>query len=72
MPVVATNVGGIPEAIVNESLGILVKPGNKEELALALNKALDKEWDYPAIAEYRRQFSWDTIADEYIKLFKSF
>lgn len=72
MPVVATNVGGIPEAIVNESLCILVKPGNKEELALALNKALDKEWDYPSIAEYRRQFSWDTIADEYIKLFKSF
>jgi len=29
-----------------------VKPGNKEELALALNKALDKEWDYPAIADH--------------------
>ena len=71
MPVVSTEVGGIPEAIANESLGILVKPGNKDELALALTKALKKEWDYHAIAEYGKRFSWDTIAEEYIKLYKS-
>lgn len=70
-PVVATNVGGISEVITNESFGILVEPGNKEELALALSNALEKKWDYQAIAAYGKRFSWDTIAEEYIKLYKS-
>ncbi len=70
-PVVATKVGGVPEAVANESLGILVEPGNKEELALALNKALEKEWNHQAIAEYGKRFSWDAIADEYLELYKN-
>ncbi|MDO8141761.1 MAG: glycosyltransferase family 4 protein [Candidatus Brocadiales bacterium] len=70
-PVVATKVGGIPEAITNDTLGILVEPNNKEELTTALNKALEKEWDYPAIAEYGKRFSWDTIAEEYSELYKN-
>lgn len=70
-PVVATRVGGIPEAIINDTLGILVEPNNAEELAAALNKALEKEWDYQAIAEYGKRFSWDTIAEEYTELYKN-
>jgi|GEM_PF-331397 len=70
-PVVATKVGGVPEAVANESLGILVEPGNKEELALALHEALKKEWNHQAIAEYGKRFSWDAIADEYLELYKN-
>ena len=70
-PVVATKVGGIPEAITNDTLGILVEPNNKEELTAALNKALEKEWDYQAISEYGKRFSWDTIAEEYFELYKN-
>lgn len=70
-PVIATRVGGIPEAITNATLGILVEPNNTEELAAALNKALEKEWDYQAIAEYGKRFSWDTIAEEYTELYKN-
>ncbi len=42
-PGVATRVGGIPEAIINDTLGILVEPNNTEDLVTALNKALEKE-----------------------------
>jgi glycosyltransferase involved in cell wall biosynthesis len=70
-PVVATKVGGIPEAVTNDTLGILVEPNNTEELAAGLNKALEKEWDYQAIAEYGKRFSWNTIAEEYTELYKN-
>ena len=69
-PAVATKVGGIPEAITKDTLGILVEPNNTEDSAAALNKALERAWDYQAIAEYGKRFSGDTIAEEYIKLFK--
>lgn len=69
-PVVATKVDGVPEAITNDTVGILVEPDNSKALASALDKALEKEWDYQAIAEYGRRFSWDTIACEYQELYK--
>lgn len=43
-PVVATNVGGIPEVVSNERDGILVEPNNSESLAQAIIRLLkDKE-----------------------------
>lgn len=41
MPIVATNVGGIPEAIVDEVSGLLVQPGDPSALAGAMAKFLD-------------------------------
>jgi glycosyltransferase involved in cell wall biosynthesis len=69
-PVIATRVDGVPEAITNDTVGILVEPNNSEALASALNKALAKEWDYQAIAEYGKRFSWEVIAREYDDVFK--
>ena len=69
--VIATRVGGIPEAVTNDTLGILVEPNNTEDLAATLNKALEKEWDYQAIAEYGKRFLWNTIAEEYSELYKN-
>ena len=45
LPVVSTNVGGIPE-IVNESNGILVTPHDPEQLAGALLRMLSTYHDY--------------------------
>ncbi|HHY34234.1 MAG TPA: glycosyltransferase [Firmicutes bacterium] len=36
LPVVATNVGGIPEVVVNGETGLLVEPDNPEELCRAI------------------------------------
>ena len=41
LPVVASRVGGIPEAVVDGETGLLVAPGDPEELAAALARLLD-------------------------------
>lgn len=40
-PIVATAVGGIPEAIVSEENGLLVRPGDPRQLAAAIARLLD-------------------------------
>lgn len=39
-PVIASNLAGISEAVINESTGLLVKPGNKHELIESIEKLL--------------------------------
>ncbi len=41
IPVVATRVGGVPEAVINGVTGILVEPGDPRSLAAAINRLLD-------------------------------
>ncbi len=69
-PVVATRVGGVPEAVINDSLGILIDSNHPDVLASALNTALAKEWNTQAIAAYGRSFSWHAIAEEYHHLYE--
>ena len=40
-PVVATKVGGIPEAVVDQVTGLLVPPGNIQGLAKSINRLLE-------------------------------
>ncbi|WP_447964963.1 glycosyltransferase [Nitrospira sp. Ecomares 2.1] len=40
LPVVATNVGGIPEIIVHQESGLLIPPGNPEDIAQALSRLI--------------------------------
>ena len=40
-PVVATRVGGIPEAVVDKVTGLLIPPGDIQGLANAINKLLE-------------------------------
>ena len=44
-PVVASRVGGIPETIVNDQLGILVEKENPVALADGIMNALNRTWD---------------------------
>ena len=39
-PVIASRVGGIPEVVSHGHSGILVSPGNHEELAAAISKMI--------------------------------
>jgi glycosyltransferase involved in cell wall biosynthesis len=56
-PVIATRVGGIPE-VVNQDVGILVDEKNSEQLANAMNEALQKKWCSDKIIEHAAQFNW--------------
>ena len=70
-PFIGTRVGGIPEIIVDESIGALVDPGDAEGLSTALKKALDRDWDEDHIIEYAKQYMWKNIAEEIVKLYQS-
>jgi D-inositol-3-phosphate glycosyltransferase len=43
VPVIATEVGGLPELVIHGETGIIVQPGNPKELALAIEALLRDE-----------------------------
>jgi teichuronic acid biosynthesis glycosyltransferase TuaC len=61
-PVVASNVGGIPELLTPMS-GILTPPSNPTALADALRQAFTRHWDEAAIARISRR-TWSDMAGE--------
>ena len=69
-PVVASNVGGIPDLIPNDSYGILVPAGDPVSLARALDNALNKEWDREKIAKFGSRNTWDHVAGQIIEVFE--
>ena len=68
-PVVATNVGGIPEILSNEC-GRLVPPRDAGTLAQAVASVLDKSWDDKAISAHGSR-SWEMVAGELLEVFES-
>jgi len=66
-PVVATNVGGIPE-IMSDDCGRLIPPRDPYSLAQALASVLDTPWDASAISAHWGR-SWDTVAAELREVF---
>ena len=68
-PVVATNVGGIPE-IMNAECGSLVPARDAVALAQALDSVLDKTWDAAAISAQRSR-CWEDVAEELHGVFDS-
>ena len=68
--VVATRVGGIPELISDESLGVLVEPENPEALADGVLRALDRDWDRERLHEYAQQFRWEKIAPQIVQVYE--
>jgi teichuronic acid biosynthesis glycosyltransferase TuaC len=60
-PVVASRVGGIPDAILEGVTGILVKPRDAQDLGRGLRQALARRWDEAAIVASAPP-SWDESA----------
>ncbi len=72
VPVISTRVGGIPE-MVDETSGILVTPGNDEELAEAMDMMLDQYKDYnrDCIRKAGLEFSYAAVGAELKKIYES-
>ena len=69
-PVVATNVGGIPELMVDKKTGYLVEKGNAEELIQKLSLLINDEQKRKTMGIEGRKFvednfSWDNIARQF-------
>jgi glycosyltransferase involved in cell wall biosynthesis len=62
-PLIATRVGGVPEILVNDELGIFVKP-TAESVAKGLQAAFERAWDREAIARQGASRDWNAVAGE--------
>ena len=71
-PVVATNIGGIPELMKDNETGFLVEKGNSEEWIEKLSILIDDKQKRENMGNNGRKFveenfSWDKIAKEFLK-----
>jgi glycosyltransferase involved in cell wall biosynthesis len=69
-PFVGSRVGGIPEVIKSDEIGLMCKPGDSAELADTILRGLQKEWNQAAILSYSRRFAWRAIAPKIIEVYE--
>ena len=75
VPVVATNVGGIPELVKDNETGILVPSENPDRLAGAVNELLSDKQKAKRLANNGNKFvknhmTWDIILPKYIQFYE--
>jgi len=67
---VGTRIGGVPEVISSDEYGLLVEPGDPNDLAEKILVALDREWDREKILAYAERFTWENIAKEIVGVYE--
>lgn len=75
IPVVATNVGGIPELVSHNKTGLLVPSEDFTQLSVEINKILKNKENFSKIIENAHQFvinemSWKKILPKYLKFYE--
>ena len=75
VPVIGTDVGGIPELIKNNETGIIIPPENPSKLAQAVNELLSDKEKAEKLATNGNTFvknnmTWDVILPKYIKFYE--
>ena len=70
-PVIATNVGGIPELIIDKKTGFLIEKGNSEELVKKIEEILNdpkkiEEMGIQGRKFVEENFSWKIITQKFI------
>jgi len=72
LPVVVTNVGGVPLMIKNKREGIIIKQKNSGEIVTGVNEILD--WKNKNIKGFAEKYRWENIikdtVEEYERLIK--
>ncbi len=66
LPVVSTDVGGVREAVIDDTTGLLVPPGDKGRLVQALERALSdhasrERWGHAGRALFEQRFRIDAM-----------
>ncbi len=72
-PVIATNVGGIPEIVYEQKTGFLVKRNNDVEIVQNIKKILSdqdlsEQITNNALENVKEKYSWSTIASNFLKI----
>ncbi len=66
LPVITTNVGGLPEVVQHETTGFLVPPGDPKALADAAFRYFEGDWGTrfrAAIEQTKSRYSWDPLIE---------
>jgi glycosyltransferase involved in cell wall biosynthesis len=76
LPVVAPRIGGLPELVVEGETGLLVRPGDPEELAAAISRLLDdptlrERLGSAGRARVATHFALDSFLDAHLELYRS-
>ncbi|MDA8259043.1 MAG: glycosyltransferase [Betaproteobacteria bacterium] len=69
LPVISTDVGGNAEVVCRDELGSIAPFGDAAALQQALDDALDKKWDRPAILDYAQANQWDKRVAQLLRAF---
>jgi glycosyltransferase involved in cell wall biosynthesis len=69
-PVIGTRVGGIPEALTNQEVGLLVDPEDSVALANAISAALDRKWQESSIIDHARIYSWSNLVSQILEVYR--
>jgi glycosyltransferase involved in cell wall biosynthesis len=64
LPVVASRVEGVPEAVAHRQTGLLVEPGSVSQLAAAIEEFVTGEVDYTALGRGARHRHAELYSDE--------
>jgi len=70
-PVVASRLPGIEQQVRSDEWGILVVPGDIDDLTNALGEAVTRHWDYARIAADCGVPSWDDYATQLLAVYRS-
>lgn len=75
IPIVATNVGGIPEILIDSVTGILVPPGDVKSLAAGINRLADEQFAKRLMHQARQlahsKFTWESNAKRMTEIYQS-
>ena len=76
-PVIATDVGGNKEMMVDKKTGFLVKQGNYDDIVEKLselleNKQLASEMGKTGAQFIKEQFNWDLVAKNFLKIIRPY
>lgn len=70
-PVLATNVGGIPEVVDESICGKLIPPKNAKAVANGLNELLSQQWFRDKIKQHASQFTWQKNKAQLVDMLQS-
>jgi teichuronic acid biosynthesis glycosyltransferase TuaC len=71
LPVVATKVDGVPEAVIEGATGFTVEPGNVTAFASAMQIALSRQWDPVSIRGFvLSKFTWEKYANNMLNIYQ--
>lgn len=75
LPIIATNIGGLPMQVREGYNGFLAKPANEKQLAERIRYLIENEEERVRMGENsrklaREEFDWRKIAERYLKVYK--